>query len=191
MDAHDWQSNCREDPHRRTLSVTKTTVLAVVPARIVAVALALLATAVAAAQTGPIIGDAAVIDGDTIEIAGERVQLYGVDAPEDWQFCLDQSGTDYRCGKESSLALDAFLSASRPTRCEFSGRDRYGRYVGTCFRADGKDVNRWMVESGYAINRDNHNRGLYGAAQEMARSIGAGMWRGQSGAERSGPGVEE
>ncbi|AWM28964.1 putative periplasmic protein (plasmid) [Sinorhizobium fredii CCBAU 25509] len=84
--------------------------------------LALLATAAAAAQTGPIIGDAFVVDGDTIEIAGKRIQLSGVDAPEDWQFCLDQTGADYQCGKESSLALDAFLSASRPTRCESGPR---------------------------------------------------------------------
>ncbi|MEY9625658.1 thermonuclease family protein [Sinorhizobium fredii] len=161
------------------------------PTRTAAVTLALLATAAAAAQTGPIIGDAFVVDGDTIEIAGKRIQLSGVDAPEDWQFCLDQTGADYQCGKESSLALDAFLSASRPTRCEFSGRDRYGRYVGTCFRADGKDVNRWMVESGYAINRDNPNTGLYAAAQEVARSIGAGMWRGHRRAEPTGAVVEE
>lgn len=71
------------------------------------------------------------------------------------------------------------------------GRDRYGRYVGTCFRADGKDVNRWMVESGYAINRDNPNTGLYAAAQEVARSIGAGMWRGHRRAEPTGAVVEE
>ncbi|WP_342028730.1 thermonuclease family protein [Sinorhizobium glycinis] len=132
-----------------------------------------------------------MIDGDTIEIAGERIQLNGVDAPEDWQVCLDESGADYRCGKESSLALDAFLSASRPIRCEFAGRDRYGRYIGTCFRADGKDVNRWLVESGYAINRENHDRGLYAAAQEMARSLRAGMWRGQPRAEGSQRVAEE
>lgn len=65
----------------------------------------------------PIIGQASVIDGDTIEIAGERVQLNSVDAPEEWQVCLDERGADYRCGKESASALDAFLSASRPTRC--------------------------------------------------------------------------
>ncbi len=161
------------------------------PTRTIIIAFALLSAAGEGAAGGPIIGDAIVIDGDTIEIVGERIQLYGVDAPEDWQVCLDEAGSDYRCGKESSLALDAFLSASQPTRCEFAGRDRYGRYIGTCFRADGKDVNRWLVESGNAINRENHNRGLYASAQEMARSVGAGMWRGQPRTEGSRRVAEE
>jgi succinoglycan biosynthesis protein ExoI len=161
------------------------------PTRPVTIALVLLSMMGDAAGAGSIIGDAFVIDGDTIEIAGERIQLYGVDAPEDWQFCLDETGADYRCGKESSLALDAFLSASRPTRCEFAGRDRHGRYLGTCFRVDGRDVNRWLVESGHAINRENHDRGLYAAAQEMARSLRAGMWRGQSRIDGSRSVAEE
>ena len=127
----------------------------------------------------PIIGQAFVIDGDTIEIAGERIQLNAVDAPEDWQVCLDETGADYRCGKESASALDAFLSASRPTRCEFVGRDRFGRFIGTCFRADGKDVNRWLVESGNAVDREIASKGPYASAQEMAKSNGAGLWRGQ------------
>lgn len=127
----------------------------------------------------PIIGQASVIDGDTIEIAGERVQLNSVDAPEEWQVCLDERGADYRCGKESASALDAFLSGSRPTRCEFAGRDRYGRFVGTCLRADGKDVNRWLIESGNAVDRDTDNKGLYASAQQTAKSNGAGIWRAQ------------
>ncbi|WP_085027697.1 thermonuclease family protein [Ensifer aridi] len=132
-----------------------------------------------AAASEALIGYAFVIDGDTIEIAGERIQLNGVDAPEAWQVCLGETGTDYRCGKESASALDTFLSASRPTRCEFVARDRYGRFVGTCFRADGKDVNRWLVQTGNAIDRGTYGSGLYDSAQQMARSIGAGIWRGR------------
>jgi succinoglycan biosynthesis protein ExoI len=126
-----------------------------------------------------IVGYAFVIDGDTIEIEGERIQLNGVDAPEEWQVCLDETGTDYRCGKVSASALDMFLSASRPTRCEFVGRDRYGRFIGTCFRADGKGVNRWLVETGNAVERETYGSGLYASAQQMARSMGVGIWRGQ------------
>ncbi|MQW89460.1 succinoglycan biosynthesis protein exoi [Sinorhizobium saheli] len=127
----------------------------------------------------PVVGTASVIDGDTIEIGGQRIQLNGVDAPEKWHVCLDESGADYRCGAESASALAAFLSASRPTRCEFVGRDRHGRPKGTCFRADGMDVNRWLVETGNAVDRETHGNGLYASAQEIARSAGAGIWRGQ------------
>ncbi|WP_331377114.1 thermonuclease family protein [Sinorhizobium chiapasense] len=136
-------------------------------------------TANTAQGAEPIVGDALVVDGDTIEIAGERIQFSGVDAPEGWQVCLDEKGLDYRCGKEAASALDAFLTASRPTRCELVKRDRYGRFVGTCFRADGKDVNRWLVETGNAIDREEHSKGVYADAQATARSSGAGIWRSQ------------
>ncbi|QLL66266.1 thermonuclease family protein (plasmid) [Sinorhizobium mexicanum] len=143
--------------------------------------LVLLMMANSAQADEPIIGHASVVDGDTIEIAGERIQFSGVDAPEGWQVCLDEKGLDYRCGKEAASALDAFLAGSRPTRCEFVKRDRYGRFVGTCFRADGKDVNRWLVETGNAIDREGHNNGVYADAQATARSAGAGIWRSQFG----------
>lgn len=143
--------------------------------------LVLLMTANSAQAGEPISGHAAVIDGDTIEIAGERIQFSGVDAPESWQVCLDEKGLDYRCGEEGASALDAFLAASRPTRCEFVKRDRYGGFVGTCFRADGKDVNRWLVETGNAIDREEHSKGIYADAQATARSAGAGIWRSQFG----------
>ncbi|HXV30441.1 MAG TPA: thermonuclease family protein [Sinorhizobium sp.] len=138
-----------------------------------------------AQATRPIVGDALVIDGDTIEISGERIQLSGVDAPEGWQVCLDERGADYPCGEVSAQALDRFLSASRPTRCEFVTRDRYGRFIGTCFREDGKDVNHWLVSTGNAVERENQGAGLYASAQEMARSAGAGIWRGQPKGERT------
>ncbi|THK36632.1 thermonuclease family protein [Ensifer sp. MPMI2T] len=143
--------------------------------------LVLLMTANSAQAAEPIIGEASVIDGDTIEIAGERIQFSGVDAPESWQVCLDEKGLDYRCGEEAVSALDTFLTASRPTRCELVKRDRYGRFVGTCFRADGKDVNRWLVETGNAIDREEHSKGVYADAQATARSAGAGFWRSQFG----------
>ncbi|MQX14125.1 succinoglycan biosynthesis protein exoi [Sinorhizobium terangae] len=143
--------------------------------------LVLLMTANSAQADEPIIGQASVVDGDTIEVAGERIQLSGVDAPEGWQVCLDEKGLDYRCGDEAASALDAFLAASRPTRCELVKRDRYGRFVGTCFRADGKDVNRWLVETGNAIDREEHSKGVYADAQATARSAGAGIWRSQFG----------
>lgn len=152
-----------------------------------------LAVLIAAGNTQaaePIVGDAFVIDGDTIEIAGERIHLSGVDAPEDWQVCRDESGSDYRCGVESAQALDGFLSASRPTRCDFVGRDRYGRFIGACFRADGEDVNRWLVETGNAVERENHSEGLYTAAQAIAQAAGLGIWRGQPRGEPTRRGRE-
>lgn len=140
---------------------------------------ALLLHSEVAAGPETIAGRAAVIDGDTIEIAGQRIRLHGIDAPESWQMCNDGGGDGYRCGHEAALALDRFLAVSRPTSCEFVERDRYGRFVGVCFRADGREVNRWLVETGNAVDWEKYSKGAYAAAQEAARVRGAGIWRGR------------
>ncbi|PJR10228.1 thermonuclease family protein [Sinorhizobium meliloti] len=126
-----------------------------------------------------ITGRATVIDGDTIEIGGERIRLHGVDAPESWQTCEDGDGSIYRCGQEAALALDRFLAASRPTHCAFVERDRYQRFVGLCSRADGREVNHWLIASGNAVDWEKYSSGAYADAQEAARSRGAGIWRGK------------
>ena len=43
-------------------------------------------------------GSATIVDGDTLEISGVRVRLFGVDAPETDQACLDDAGRLYFCG---------------------------------------------------------------------------------------------
>lgn len=134
-------------------------------------------TATAHAET--VTGRASVVDGDTIEIAGERIRLHGVDAPEGGQRCQDKFGREYRCGQVAANALDAFLAQSRPTSCRFVERDRYRRFVGDCFRADGKSVAAWMVRNGHALDWPRYSRGAYAADQAEARRVGAGMWQGR------------
>lgn len=123
-------------------------------------------------------GRASVVDGDTIEISGERIRLNGVDAPESWQSCADGTGKEYRCGKDAAFALDDWLAASRPTRCEFVERDRYGRVVGDCFRADGSSVGEWLVRSGWAVDWVRYSGGRFSDAQEEASRAKRGIWRG-------------
>ncbi|MCY1325916.1 Staphylococcal nuclease-like [compost metagenome] len=125
-----------------------------------------------------IVGRASVIDGDTIEIAGERIRLHGIDAPESWQACEDGDGLRYRCGREAAMMLDRFLETSRPTRCKIVERDRHQRFVGVCFRADGAEVNRWLVESGLAVDWERYSEGAYAGSQAQARTQALGIWRG-------------
>ncbi|OHV80358.1 thermonuclease family protein [Ensifer sp. LCM 4579] len=144
---------------------------------IATIAVSVVASSPRAAEA--ITGRATVIDGDTIEIGGERIRLHGVDAPESWQTCKDGDGGTYRCGREAALALDRFLAASCPTRCAFVARDCYQRFVGVCFRADGREVNHWLVASGNAVDWEKYSDGAYADAQKTARSRGAGVWRGK------------
>ncbi|WP_287160530.1 thermonuclease family protein [Mesorhizobium sp.] len=101
---------------------------------------------------GPMEGRASVIDGDTVEIAGQRIRFNGIDAPESRQYCDDAKGFEYPCGRRAAHALDKFLATSRPLHCSFVGRDPYGRLVGNCDRADGRSVQKWLVEQGYALD---------------------------------------
>jgi endonuclease YncB( thermonuclease family) len=125
-----------------------------------------------------LVGKASVIDGDTIEIHGERVRFNGVDAPESSQTCDDREGKTYRCGARAANALDEFLSGSSPTRCEFVERDRYGRFVGDCFRADGTSVQAAVVRSGWAMDWPRYSKGAYAGQQEAAKAEGIGIWAG-------------
>ncbi len=72
--------------------------------------------------------------------------------------CRDGTGRDYRCGKDAAMALERFLAAARPTRCELVERDRYRRFVWVCFRADDRQINRGLVESGNAVDWEKSAR---------------------------------
>lgn len=141
-----------------------------------ALAVLLLLATPSLAQT--IEGRASVIDGDTIEINGERIRFNGIDAPESWQRCKDGKGKEYRCGKEAAFALDEWLAASRPTRCEFVERDRYKRFVGICFRADHQSVAAWLVRNGWALDWPRYSDGEFADAQAEAEASKVGIWRG-------------
>lgn len=144
-----------------------------------AIVLALLSGIGAASAGELLVGRASVIDGDTIEIHGERVRFNGIDAPESWQRCRDGSGAEYRCGKAAADALNAFLAGSRPTSCRELDRDRYKRIVAVCHRADGVDVNAWLVRSGHALDWPRYSNGAYAGAQAKAKRDRAGMWQGE------------
>jgi len=77
---------------------------------------------------GPAKADA-VIDGNTLEIQGERVRLFGIDAFELAQTCLDARGEPWRCGVEAKVAL-ADLVQDHPVACRVMVEDPDDGYVG-------------------------------------------------------------
>ncbi len=130
------------------------------------------------ATAADLVGRASVIDGDTIEIAGTRVRFDGIDAPESRQSCQTTSGETYRCGRVSADMLDKFLSQSRPTTCTPTGKS-YDRIVAVCRRADGADINAWMVRNGYAIDWIKYSKGRYAREQREAKADQLGVWSGE------------
>jgi len=122
-------------------------------------------------------GRASVIDGDTIEIAGQRIRFNGIDAPESKQSCEDAKGFEYPCGQQAVQALDKFLAASRPLYCKFVDRDRYGRLVRDCWRADRQSVQTWLVEQGLALDWPRYSNGAFAAEQGSAKAAHRGVWQ--------------
>ena len=121
-----------------------------------------------------IIGQPRVIDGDTLEIAGQRIRLHGIDAPESKQLCR-RNGERWRCGKDATSALKAFLG-SRPVSCEELDRDRYRRIVAKC-TVGRIDIGRWMVSEGWAMAYRRYSTD-YVSNEAKARTARRGIWRG-------------
>ena len=63
---------------------------------------------------GPAMANA--IDGETLFVNGIEVQLFGIDAMEPEQTCLDRAGLDYPCGRAATRHLEE-LVAVRPVIC--------------------------------------------------------------------------
>lgn len=128
------------------------------------------------AAAGPMSGVASVIDGDTLEVHGQRIRLHGIDAPESRQLCRRPGGAAWRCGQQAALALSDRIGRGTVS-CAVKDRDRYGRLVAVCSR-DREDLNRWMVEQGWAVAYRSYSRD-YVAVEDAARAAGRNLWAGE------------
>lgn len=142
-----------------------------------ALAVAVLSILALFVARGPLTGPAETLngamraaDGDSLVHGAVRIRLEGIDAPELGQTCR-RAGADYACGREAQAAL-ARLVAGRNVSCRSAGHDRYDRLLARC-TAGGVDLNRAMVEAGWAMAY-----GDYGREEDAARRAGRGLWAG-------------
>lgn len=124
-------------------------------------------------QTEPlrVSGYARVIDGDSLVVQGTEIRLQGIDAPEAEQQC-ERAGRNWPCGHEASRALMARLHA-RMVNCSGNERDVHDRLLATC-KVGGLDVNRWLVEQGWAVSFH-----AFPAQERSARAARRGIWAGR------------
>ena len=82
-----------------------------------------------------------IVDGDTFWVASQNasIRVWGLDAPE-----TDQLGGSAATGELARLIADQTL------QCRQRDIDRYGRIVGQCFLANGRDITAAMIASGTA-----------------------------------------
>lgn len=128
----------------------------------------------AGTQAQPIHGLARAGDGDSLRIGSASIRLEGIDAPEFDQSCT-RDGKPWPCGAEAATQLSKLVTG-RSIRCDPRGTDDYGRILARCY-AGGTDVNRTMVERGYAVAFRKYSSD-YVAAEERAKAAKLGMWAG-------------
>tara|TARA_B100000575_G_scaffold155721_1_gene124263 strand:- start:42 stop:539 length:498 start_codon:yes stop_codon:yes gene_type:complete len=134
-----------------------------------------------------IFGTPKIIDGDTVHIANYKIRLEGIDAPEMKQQCKKELlkissivgftfYKDYYCGKISKEKLINKVKRSK-IKCLFSSKDRYQRYIATCFK-DELNLNQWMVRNGYAIAYRRYSK-KYITDEDFAKKNKLGLWQGK------------
>lgn len=119
-----------------------------------------------------------VVDGDTVHIGSTRVRLAGIDAAELHQDCPD----GWKAGQLARLYL-GWLIDGNPVRCEYSGADKYGRQLGTCYAPPlapsstslSIERNRAMVRAGMAWAYVQFS-GAYVHEEDAARAAKRGLW---------------
>jgi endonuclease YncB( thermonuclease family) len=116
-----------------------------------------------------------VTDGDSFKRGSQRIRLFGIDAPELAQECLDAKSKLYACGHVAKRALQELIGEAEIS-CAVIERDKYGRDVARC-RKQEIEINREMVRLGWAIAYDRHSID-YLVAEAMARNARRGLWQG-------------
>lgn len=119
--------------------------------------------------------DVRVLDGDTLRLGDRTLRLYGLDAPERGQQCVNAAGQIYDCGAAAAAAL-AQLVADRTVTCRLHGRDRFGRALGIC-QAEGVEVNASLVLAGWALADGGRLPALV-PLEAAARARESGLWAG-------------
>ena len=128
-----------------------------------------------------------VVDGDTIHINNYKFRLEGIDAPEMRQQCKKESFKisfltgfifykDYSCGRVSKEKLINKINTSE-IKCISSSKDRYKRYIATCFKGK-TNLNQWMVRNGFAIAYRRYSK-KYVPDEVFAKENKLGLWQGK------------
>ena len=124
---------------------------------------------------GELRGRADVKDADTIGIDGYNIRLDGIDAFEKNQTCVRDDGTAWDCGQEARRAVAAYL-AEKEVVCDNLSLG-LGRFRGRC-RADGEDLNGWVVRQGWAFAYRRFSDD-YAGEEDAARRARRGAWAGE------------
>lgn len=124
-----------------------------------------------------IIGKARAIDGDSIKVNNSEIRLFGIDAPEYKQKCLDKNNDEYSCGMVSQDFLSKLINGKQ-LECFYAEKDKYDRFLSKCF-VQKLSVNEEMIKSGMAViyNFSESSKKM-DELEEYAKRNKFGIWQG-------------
>lgn len=111
-----------------------------------------------------------IIDGDSIRVNNLEMRLLGIDAPELFQICGDNSQNKYFCGKKAKEYL-INLIGNNPITCKYRKFDKYHRALALCF-LNNNLLNQTMVKNGWAVSYYSFKR-----EERQARKQKLGIWQ--------------
>ncbi len=117
-----------------------------------------------------------VIDGDTLEIDGRALRLFGIDAPELGQTCLN-AGKRWRCGLQAAVELRQLLETWKELTCETAPLASAGNVV-ICHDPQYNDPAEVLLARGLALALPD-SFPAYKRAQNQAKLAKLGLWRGE------------
>ena len=133
-----------------------------------------------------------VTDGDTVILDdGGKVRLLGINAPE---MASDNRTADPYAVEARDALIELVLDHGVRVEVGPEPRDRYGRILGALYLESGKDVQRTMLDRGYAVtvaippNIDHVES--YLAAESLARIRGEGLWQDEQPYLYTWPGLD-
>lgn len=140
-----------------------------------ALALAAAVSLTVVSRVGSTETTAMAIDGDTIQLDGKVIELYGIDAPELGQHCLDQ-GSWRECGLSAAYELNKLLHLSRRgIRCVPNEDLQSAERV--CFAGE-VNVAEALLTAGYVAASPEANPD-YQELEAKARAADLGLWQSE------------
>jgi endonuclease YncB( thermonuclease family) len=117
-----------------------------------------------------------VVDGDTLVVEGQPMRLFGVDAFELAQTCLDHTGEPWHCGVAAKAAL-AELVQDQAIACTVVDDSTDDAYIARCTVRDEVDLGGYVVRAGLAL-ADRDVADDYVPLVQSAGAAAAGAWGG-------------
>ena len=117
-----------------------------------------------------------VVDGNTLVVEGQPMRLFGVDAFELQQTCLDRSGEPWHCGVAAKAAL-AELVQDQAIACTVVDDAADDAYLARCTVRDEVDLGGYLVRAGLAL-ADRDVADDYVPLEQSAKAAAAGAWGG-------------